>query len=672
MRLETLPEGAELLYNIPSSASKTPVSDSGLDKEQRKDKLVDLPKGAVLQYNIPQSETDKQQPDVGASLQQSTNETIKKDTGLLAEFVTNVKQDLEGRASEYDETLKDFNAGRITYPEFLLQAYGKGAFGSFLDISGEAISSGLKGVSFLIPDNLEKPVVDAVTEGLNYIENTDLGKRGIEALAEGVNAWNNFKEANPRAAKNIESVVNIGTVLAPVKTKVNSKPSPDPSKLEKVADKLRLAANTKELGEKRALALDLTTPKLTEKVRTERAMRTEQQGALNVNVYKPSNRELEIADAFARLNIKSSNSYQKNLDVVKSETQRMNNSLTNRLRQYTNTIDDYKVQSSIDNSIDTLMREKLTMVGDEQTAKILTVMADKIDSLWNASDKTPSALLKVRRDFDNWVVSNKGDVFGSEKIDNIKTGTTALRNALNDVLEESVPDANVKASLRNQHLLLSGADELAVKAGNEAASAVTRLWDNVTNLLPFKAETNRLVGAGLGLSVGTAAAMVAPALVPILGGGLVAYGAYKGALKLPTRKALATLLSQTDKALKVAKDPDMIRQLRQDRAAVVELLKLPLDQETSEETVAPENEIKPDIEIKYQETSQIQPRTPPQQRVLGTALQTPSGETQLQMPGGGSMLPMDSDQLSRAGLSVVNGNVVVQDPVKFSNFRVGL
>ena len=668
MRLDTLPEGAELRYNIPGSSAST---DTGVTT-QPKGKLIDLPEGAILKYNIPQSETDKVQPDVGATLQASSNETIKKDVSLLGDFVTNVKADLENRASEYDQTLKDFKANKITYPEFLLQAYGKGVFGSFLDISGEAITTGLKGISFLIPDNVEKPVADAVVQGLDYIENTALGRKGIEALAEGVDAWDNFKEANPRAAKNIESVVNVAVVIAPVKTKVNAPPKPDATKLSKAADKLRMAANAKEHGERKAFALDLTTPKLTEQVRAERAKRTVQEGVLNTNTYQPTARELDIADAFASLPITKNNSYQKNLQIVQSETRKMNDALQGRLRTYTNQIDDYAVQSRIDTSIDNLLSERLTMVGDEQTAKILNLMADKIDALWKKSDKTPAALYQVRRDFDDWVLNNKGDVFGSEKIDNIKTGATTLRNALNDVLEESVPDAGVKSSLRKQHLLLSGADELAVKAGNEAANSVARLWENVTGLLPFKAETNRLVGAGLGISVGTAAATVAPVLVPTLAGGLVAYGAYKGALKLPVRKSLALLLSQTDKALKVAKNPEMVKQLRQDRAAIVELLKLPVDSETTETTpkteVAPDAGIKADIEVKYPSAQTPQSQT---QRVLGTDVQTPSGETQMNI-GGGSMLPMTSDQMTRAGLAVINNQVVVQDPVKFQNFNVGL
>jgi len=669
MRLDTLPEGAELRYNIPGSAAP---AQTGVATTQQKSKLIDLPKGADLKYNIPQSETDKVQPNVGDALKESTNETLKNDVSLLSDFVTNVQADLENRAAEYDVTLKDFNAGRISYPEFVLQAYGKGVFGSFLDISGEAISTGLKGLSFLIPDNVEKPVVDAVQQGLEYIENTDLGRKGVEALAEGVDAWNNFKEANPRAAKNIESVVNIGVVLAPVKTKVNRAPNPDGTKLSRTADNLRQAANAKEHGERKAFALDLTTPKLTEQVRAERAKSTTQEGVLKTNVYQPTARELDIADAFASLPIKKGNSYQKNLNIVLTETRKMSTTLQGRLSKYTNQIDDYALQSRIDNSIDNLLAERLTMVGDEQTAKILNLMADKIDSLWRQSDKTPSSLYQVRRDFDNWVLNNKGDVFGSEKIDNIKTGATTLRNALNDVLEESVPDAGVKASLKKQHLLLSGADELAVKAGNEAATSVTRLWENVTGLLPFKAETNRLVGAGLGISVGTAAATIAPVLVPTLASGLVAYGAYKGALKIPVRKSLALLLSQTDKALKVAKNPDMVKQLRQDRAAIVELLKLPVDKETTEATpkteMAPPADVKADIEIIYP-SAQTSPQS--EQRVLGTAVQTPSGETQINV-GGGNMLPVTSDQMSRAGLAVVNNKVIVQDPVKFSNCKVGL
>ena len=124
--------------------------------------------------------------------------------------------------------------------------------------------------------------------------------------------------------------------------------------------------------------------------------------------------------------------------------------------------------------------------------------------------------------------------------------------------------------------------------------------------------------------------------------------------------------------MKVAKNPDMVKQLRQDRAAIVELLKLPVDKETTEATpateVAPPADVKADIEIIYP-SAQTAPQ--PEQRVLGTAVQTPSGETQINV-GGGNMLPVTSDQMSRAGLAVVNNKVIVQDPVKFSNFKVGL
>jgi len=587
MQLSTLPEDAQLLYNVPEGLKMTTPA----ERLSQEVELIDIPQDAELLYNTPQSPVDKAAPDTTQPLMQSTQAaTLAEEPSLLSGYVQNVQADLSKRADEYSETLKEYNAGRISYPEFILQAFGKAGAGGVLDIAGETITAGLKGVSFLLPDSIEKPVVDTITEGLRFIENTAVGKMGIEALENGADAWNNFKEGHPRAAKNIESVVNIAAIVTPPKVKANTAPENGVSKLRQTADKLDQAAAAKEFGERRAFTLQLTQPRQTLEQRADQARRTEQQGVLRRNVLQYTQREIDVAEEAAKTGVSASRSPQYNVNVLNTAIQKEATSLQNRLTRYQAPIDDYSVISRVDVAVDKLLAERPTIAGDEAAARSLNILAQKAEDLWNASDKTPTALLQVRRDFDSWVKSNKPNVFGDVKVDNISVGAREIRKALNEALSESVPDENIKSSLRRQSLLIEGAENASYKAAEEASNAVGRLWKNVTNIAPFKASTNRLVGAGLGVSVGTAAHTIAPALIPSIGLGLATWALYTGVSNIPLRKSAAALLNATDEALKIAKNPDMVKQLRADRVALIELLKLPVAEQ--------EDEVEADIVIK--------------------------------------------------------------------------
>lgn len=576
MRLKVLPEGAELLYNVPTSAPE------GMTTAQEPQKLLSLPEGSELLYNIPQSRQDRQiepveKPLMAKQNMSSKESSVVKEPSLLTSFIDDVSQDLEKRAKEVEQTAKDYKEGKISFVEAELQTFGKGVAGSIIDVGGEVIGTlaegAGKGIQYMMPETSAE-IVEMTKSGLDFLLNTELGKMGTEAILDGVESWEGFKAENPRAAKNIESVVNIGTILAPVKVKANAKPKADPSKLQKAADDLREAQLAKEMPKREAFALKLSEPKLTEDELAARARRTTQEsGILRKNVYEPTARETLIAKEFAKLPIDKGYSFQKNLNIVDGEISRLSLQLEKTLGTVKTTIDDISVQNKVDDAIDKLMTEKLTMVGDEATNKVLMTMATKIDRLWNESDKSPLGLLKVRQEFDSWAKANGAKWSNDVKVNNINEGSRALRNALNDVLEEAVPDGKVKDSLMKQHLLLSGADNLAIKAGKEGTHVITRLWNNVANLAPFKSETNRVIGAGLGLPIGVAAHAMAPALGVAIIGGSTAYLLSKGIMKATSKKSLALLLEQTDKALKIAKNPDMIKQLRADRLAIVEILK---------------------------------------------------------------------------------------------------
>lgn len=124
-----------------------------------------------------------------------------------------------GALSKRGDMLEEINAanrtGQQTALETSLQQVGKVGAGSVLDVLGEGVVSAGRGLSYVTPDNIEKPVVDTVKAAGNAVMKSPVG----DAMRYAGKEYGEFAKANPRAARNIESVANIAGVLTPVKAK---------------------------------------------------------------------------------------------------------------------------------------------------------------------------------------------------------------------------------------------------------------------------------------------------------------------------------------------------------------------------------------------------------------------------------------------------------------------
>jgi hypothetical protein len=89
-----------------------------------------------------------------------------------------------------------------TLPEDILQTAGQVA-GGIGEMAGEAIVSGVKAIT---PD----PVEEFVAEKASELGDTELAKQGMSMIGEGVDAYETWRTENPRVARDVESVVNIG------------------------------------------------------------------------------------------------------------------------------------------------------------------------------------------------------------------------------------------------------------------------------------------------------------------------------------------------------------------------------------------------------------------------------------------------------------------------------
>lgn len=110
-----------------------------------------------------------------------------------------IGEDLGKRTQDAASALANKD-NKLTGAETILRTTGALA-GGINDIIGEGISSGIDA----LPDNVKKVGSD--------ILNSPVGQAGLNLIKKGTDIYNNFSENHPRAAKDIESVANIASLL---------------------------------------------------------------------------------------------------------------------------------------------------------------------------------------------------------------------------------------------------------------------------------------------------------------------------------------------------------------------------------------------------------------------------------------------------------------------------
>ena len=101
------------------------------------------------------------------------------------------------------------------------------------------------------------------------------------------------------------------------------------------------------------------------------------------------------------------------------------------------------------------------------------------------------------------------------------------------------------------------------------------MGESINRVTGLKLPTTPLA---VSATIGAAGSVLtlAPGLASVLAGTVVTgglgYAGYRALISPATKKYLAKLLVASDKALKTSTNPDMLKQIRADRAVVLELL----------------------------------------------------------------------------------------------------
>lgn len=483
-------------------------------------------------------------------------------------FAQRFGENLKKRADMAKEISQATLSGEQSWAEGILQVAGKVGVGGVLDFIGEAVISAGRGLGAITPDAIEEPIKEKAKAAGLFFLNTPVGQLGLEALQGGIEQWEEFREESPRAARNIEALVDIGILFAPVK----KKPKAAPTKIGALGEKAIVSGKKKAAQIQAQFIDDLVRPQQTKRVRIAQTARTTEEGLLRTKVIAPSASERAIAREVSKVSgISSRKTLQGNLNSIHTKVASLGDDLEKSLVKNDVFFPRKEVSAALKVSKQRLAQNP-TIVGDaEKTAQ---KMIEQFQRMFNKNKSSASGLLKTRKQFDNWIKSQKGAKAFNPNTDNaLSVALKEVRNTTNNFIERKATNVAVKESLRRQTMLYRALDNIAPKAADEASSVVLRAWQNVSRVLNVKSSLVQTLALLAGLGGLGAAAVFAPFVRNFILGGFLLYGAKKVIMSSSTRKFLGQLLKTVDVAIRRTKDANLIRELRADRVLILEILK---------------------------------------------------------------------------------------------------
>lgn len=479
-------------------------------------------------------------------------------------FLQRFNQDIQRRVDMVGEIQRAMQDGEQSTAEGYLQLAGKVGAGAVLDFVGEGINS----VIDMTPETIKSGVGSAASAFLN----TDIGQAGLEAASDGVRNWEFFRLNNPRAARNIESVVNIGMLAAPPMR--GAKPvmagPPAPSLLQRGAQGLRSAAAGQESQRLTTFVQDLIRPKRTTAVKVDEVPRTTEAGILRNKEVALSPAEQRIAQVVESVpGVSPSNTLQGNYNAITQELSTEAQSLMGTLQQSPARISAREVEQSL-NLAQQRLAQSPTIVGD--AAKTAERLIDEAKRIVARNSPDSAGLLRSRQEFDRFVQSQKSATVFDPALENaLSLAVREVRQTMNALIEIKNPAVGVRESLGRQSSMYRALDNIAPKAADEYSNAALRAWQNAMRILPLRGEFNQMMATAAGIGGLGAAAKFAPMFTSLALGGLGIYAGGRMIMSPVAKRATARLIEQVDEALKLATDADMIRQLRADRALLLEM-----------------------------------------------------------------------------------------------------
>jgi len=331
---------------------------------------------------------------------------------------------------------------RIGLPSFAEQSAGQ-VFGGALDVVGEGISSGISAAAEAFPE-----AARTARGGMAAFHSTDIGRSlmsGIETVGQGLST---LEEKYPKQMGELGAAANILTGLSPLRATRAGRAAKARTKREAFTDNLilrnstptqmkELAGRSRQVGKK--VAIDLTD--------FEKAV------------------SVEVGKLRA---VKPKNTLLRNQNVIQSEITKTLGALDKRLAPSKVRINRDGISKLIDFEVDKVMKANVLVPLESQ--KRLKAFAQLGKDILDKHPNTPAGLLKARREFDRLVKDKKKTVFDTPEELPLNDVVRSVRSSINDIIDKSVPDLKVRASLDKSHKLIDAVETMIPKSAKEIAA----------------------------------------------------------------------------------------------------------------------------------------------------------------------------------------------------------
>lgn len=471
---------------------------------------------------------------------------------------------IKRRAQQFTESREREASGEQTGIETGLQLAGQTLGGAF-DIAGSIIGAGVR---TLTPKFIEDPAVEI---GRKIIAKIVEG----EAVSDSIREYQIFKEKNPRAASNIESVLNIVSIFPFAKAKPTGLATQIKKAPIKEVGQIFIKSGEKTvLAKKREFVRNLVRPLQTAKIKDLQVARTTEtgRGIFKKSIIKPSAQELSMENIIVNIaKVSSKKTIQGNYNIIAKENIRRAKSLIQELKNNDFIFPNKELLAKLNQAKQRLANNP-AIVGDAEktAAKLIAEIERRVKKAPNKG----SALLQVRKDFDAWVTRQKGPkVFSPDRESAFSLAIREIRQTLNKFLDDKAVTVSVKESLKDQNSLFNALKNIERKAGVEADTAFLRAFQKMGTVLNTKSRIVQGIGASIGLAGFGAAAAFAPAVAVTGAIGILIFSAGKLILNPRLRIGIGKAIQFIDSQLNILTSPIEKAALIEFRNFLVEQLK---------------------------------------------------------------------------------------------------
>lgn len=432
-------------------------------------------------------------------------------------------------------------------------------------IAGVAVSQAARAGGATLSSFIGTVIPNNVKEGAaslyNDIKETEAFRLAADAASKGLSFYNDFASRFPEEAEQFATAVDLSTLFGPRPDIV--KPDPSSSFVSgKAAEKkesARLASReARQTGVARMLepeSQDITT-------RT----RMPETGILRTRTWSPNEFDQKVIDTIVdRVEAFDPNrSYSHNFTLVQDFIDERQKRTDRIISGQNKKIDQDMLFYQMSEQIAKLKSDPAFRFADNDQKSIANEVAAFALELVQEHGTDLNGVLTARRKFDKALAKAYGQA-------NSARGEAAriVREVLNDTLKANTKGTELHDALNDQFHAITALERMLPKRNREGGNVVKRLFKNLQDVAniptsPLALKATVFAGIGiLGTTMGPVTAL----------SGATLYGAFLAAQPKNRLKALAGLLSTTDKAIKAAKKgTDVAQQLQADRLVLIDLI----------------------------------------------------------------------------------------------------